>query len=277
MNEIISELLKVQAERASSLAVIPWSSPIVGFGDLQRSRLATLGINPSNREFTCTSEKELSGSFRRFPTLTSLGLSSWNASRDKHNMAILEACKYYFSGVPYDLWFGKLDSIIRGTGFSFYRDDMPACHLDLVPWATHKKWSFVEPATRRELLKTSAPYLGRILNASAIQVLVLNGQSVTNGLFKISEFERKVQRMKNWDLPRKASLGVPGYAYEGKITSIGGIRLRKTIHFLGYNHNLQSSFGVTKKIQDAIGNWVAQKASAYLKNGKETKKSALLR
>ena len=45
--------------------VIPWGSPVPSFGDLSISRVATLGLNPSNREFVDESGGELQGPLRR--------------------------------------------------------------------------------------------------------------------------------------------------------------------------------------------------------------------
>src|SRR6266446_6786884 len=53
--------------------VIPWSCPVPYFGDLSQSIVATLGLNPSNREFVDGSEIELDGPTRRLHTLKSLG------------------------------------------------------------------------------------------------------------------------------------------------------------------------------------------------------------
>lgn len=60
-----------------------------------------------------------------------------------------------------------------------------------------------------------------------------------------------------WILPRKVGGGVLGFAYEGSIRSLGNTDFDRTITVLGYNHNIQSSFGVTKEVQVSIRNWVS--------------------
>ena len=67
MDTTLSNLLeRLAAPGMSSTNVIRWSSPVPSFGDLSRSRVATLGLNPSNREFVDPDGQELSGAERRF-------------------------------------------------------------------------------------------------------------------------------------------------------------------------------------------------------------------
>lgn len=56
--------------------VLGWACPVPFFGHLESARLATVGINPSNLEFTTADRTELTGPPRRLPTLSSLGLTA---------------------------------------------------------------------------------------------------------------------------------------------------------------------------------------------------------
>src|SRR3954451_1613485 len=96
---------RLDSSVASTTDVIPWGCPVPSFGDLSNSRVATLGLNPSNREFVDELGNELQGSYRRFHTLKSLGLRSWSDADARHLRLILESCRAYFSGNPYDKWF----------------------------------------------------------------------------------------------------------------------------------------------------------------------------
>ena len=84
---------------------------------------------------------ELTGERRRFHTLGSLGLWSWADVDVRHLRLILDSCSAYFSGNPYDVWFRKLDQVVCGAGASFYGGMDGACHLDLIPYATARKWT----------------------------------------------------------------------------------------------------------------------------------------
>src|SRR5688572_14130607 len=91
---------RLDSSAISATNVIKWSCPVPAFGDLSRSSVATLGLNPSNREFVDEYGKELEGSFRRFHTLTSLGLRSWCEVDSRHLRLILNSCSKYFVGNP---------------------------------------------------------------------------------------------------------------------------------------------------------------------------------
>jgi hypothetical protein len=83
----------------------------------------------------------------------------------------------------------------------------------------------------------------------------LNGQTVVENFEKISATKLERRKMSSWELPRR-SVNVQGYSYFGRVNSIGGIKLRKKIMVLGYNHNIQSSFGVTTKVLSSIRSWI---------------------
>jgi hypothetical protein len=62
-------------------------------------------------------------------------------------------------------------------------------------------------------------------------------------------------------LPRASGTGVKGYAYKGVITDVAGIRLKQAVAVLGYNHNIQSSFGVTREVKNSIRGWISRTAN----------------
>lgn len=245
--------------------VIPWACPVPMFGALGLSRIATLGINPSNREFVDPKGKELDGSFRRFHTLSSLGISQWSEARRKHFEHIIESCENYFLKNPYDQWFKRLDYIISGTKCSYYTPLTPACHLDLIPYATASKWTDLGHLQKARLLKETADTLGLLLAESKVLLLVLNGSTVARTFEEISDIKFAVREMPGWSLPRKSGGDVTGLSYKGIVRRVGGVSTGRDILVLGYNHNIQSSFGVTKKVQIEIQKWITKEASKILK------------
>jgi len=50
---------------------------------------------------------------------------------------------------------------------------------------------------------------------------------------------------------------VAGVAYHGITNTLSGIPLGRDLLVLGFNHNLQSSFGVTSKVLREIRHWIA--------------------
>ena len=50
-------------------------------------------------------------------------------------------------------------------------------------------------------------------------------------------------------------------AYRGVVTALSGFPLGHKLLVLGYNHNLQSSFGVTNEVVDGIRRWIGMQAA----------------
>lgn len=242
----------------SETDVIRWSCPVPSFGDPSSSSVATLGLNPSNREFVDESGSELHGQSRRFHTLASLGLTSWAEADSRHLEAVIESCRSYFSVNPYSQWFDRLEALVSATNASYYDKSSQACHLDLIPYATRKKWSELNSKNRYDLLNAASDALARILKDSPIRLLILNGSSVVKHFQRIAETSLHRQEMPAWSLPRASGPDVSGFAFSGVVDEVSGIKLDFDLLILGYNHNLQSSYGVSTEIIGAIRSWIHQ-------------------
>lgn len=245
--------------RISATSIIPWSSPVPSFGDLYSSVIATVGLNPSNKEFVDSTFKELIGPRRRFPTLNSLNIASWSDIKESDIAKIHDSCKNYFDRNPYQ-WFKRLDFIISGTTHSYYFPTKGACHLDLIPFATSEKWGNLTVREKSLLLELSGDILGALLRASSVTILVLNGGTVVDNFKRISNVTFDSKEQVNWNLPRGLGNDVVGFSYEGRASNVGGIDLGREIQVIGYNHNIQSSFGVTSEVLRSIRNWISNKA-----------------
>jgi hypothetical protein len=219
-----------------------------------------VGLNPSNREFVDELGNELEGPSRRFHTLKSLGIASWADADSRHLRLIIESCHSYFLGNPYDTWFRRIDQIISGADASFYDPSRAACHLDLIPYATARKWTELTSRQRQLLLEAAADTLGLVLKDSQVRLLVLNGRSVVEQFEDIAGIRLEQRRMPAWSLPRQSRPDIAGIGYMGVVEALSGIRLPHQITVLGYNHNVQGSFGVTTKVVHAIRGWVADSA-----------------
>lgn len=241
--------------------VIPWGAPVPSFGDARVSRVATVGLNPSNREFVDETGVELQGVFRRFHTLRSLGIEEWAEADATHLDLIIESCRAYFFRNPYDAWFRRLDKVLSGTGSSYYDPKSPACHLDLIPYATGRKWAELSPKKRAALLKTVSDTLAILLRDSNIGAIVLNGISVVENFQRCTGVTLIKQEMTDWTLPRREGGGVAGFSYRGVIDELVGLQMARPIIVLGYNHNIQSSFGVTTRVVNSIRDWITAHVS----------------
>lgn len=238
--------------------VIPWSCPVPVFGNLSSASLASIGINPSNREFLDGSGVELTRHFQRFHTLNSLGIETWEEADTRHLENLIESYRSYFLGNPYQIWFNRLQYVMEGANASYYDLENGACHIDLVPFATYRKWGELTGRQRQLLLEVSSYTLGVILRDSTLQVLILNGRSVVEAFASISNWSVEIQEMPEWSLPRNSGRDVLGIAYAGFADCVAGIGLGRPVRVLGFNHNLQGSFGMTTKVVSSIRNWIAQ-------------------
>ena len=255
---LVTVLDRMTKDAARDADVIAWGSPVLAFGDPTLAHVATLGLNPSNREFVDDDGAELAGEARRFHTLSSLGLSDWGDASAHHLDRILASCRDYFAGNPYDRWFRRLDAVVSATGASFYNPASPACHLDLIPYATARKWTALSASERLGLLDLSGDTLGTLLCRSSVRVLILNGQSVVTLFQEATGIALVRKEMPSWSLPRQSGNDVAGFSYHGRVDAVSGHPLPHELLVLGFNHNLQSSYGVTSRVIAAIRRWVGE-------------------
>ena len=168
-------------------------------------------------------------------------------------------CDGYFRRKPYS-WFNRLNTVISGLKVSYGKG---ACHLDLVAYATAKKWSRLDPHQQDRLLFVEST-LERLLLSSPIKILVLNGGSVVKHFQYITRVHLEKRIMRDWSTKRKEAFS-PGYAYTGILEDAPGRgSLDRRILVLGFNHNLQGTFGVTTAIVDSIRDWISQEGKLFL-------------
>jgi hypothetical protein len=131
-------------------------------GDHTRARVATVGINPSSREFQDGRKRLLPDDAKRLADLDLLEAESSSDLPDPAVATVMKWCRNYFQHHPYTRWFDKLNALVRGAGADFY--DGTACHLDLVQWATDPVWGAfpkADAAVQAHLLAEDAPFLRR--------------------------------------------------------------------------------------------------------------------
>jgi hypothetical protein len=167
---------------------------------------------------------------------------------------ILQACQHYFANNPYDLWFRRLDVLISNTRASYYFGN--AAHLDLVPYATLSKWSTLKSQQRGALLHASGRTLLWLLRESPIRVLILNGASVVSNFQSMFGVDLEKTLMPSWALRPDRETCVRGYSYTGRIREAAGVSFKRGIMVLGFNHNIQSSFGMTSGVASSIQRWI---------------------
>jgi hypothetical protein len=246
---------------ATNPEIVEWACPVPYFGDPKRAAVATVGINPSNKEFVGDDHEPLVGLQQRLPSRHALGLVHWTDAGPREVRAIDDACRRYFDGNSYDRWFGVLEDVLSLSGSTYYGLGADACHLDLVPFATSRKWGQLPTTVRAALSQDSADLFGRLLADSAVESLILNGRSVVETFESIGDLQLIRATRPEWSLPRAIGEDVAGVAYLGTIDVFGGYDLGRSIKVVGFNHNLQSSYGVTTSVKRTIAEWVAGERS----------------
>ncbi len=211
-------------------STVPGSLPVLCFGDLFSASIATVGINPSNQEYTYPDGSELDGDRRRFETLNSLGIQSRAAMTPEHAALAVERMRAYFDeGKPIYGWFAGLQRVVEGMGFSFA--DRTAAHLDLIQEATHPKWSMLrhdDPAQAESVLRRDLPFLQKQLEQFPIRAVVctsrrvldnvcsvLNGWQVAEGTLarltwsiSLAETARGMVGIAGWNIPLAQPTGL---------------------------------------------------------------------
>jgi hypothetical protein len=114
--------------------IVPGSTPVISFGNALVAEVATLGINPSHREFLTDQIPPalLEDPERRLATLASLGAGNSNDLSVEQALTLLSDWWNYFHRNPYE-WFNHLNELMRqglGNEVNYYNG--VACHLDLV-------------------------------------------------------------------------------------------------------------------------------------------------
>jgi hypothetical protein len=161
-------------------ATVPGSLPVLFFGDLFAASIATIGINPSRREYLAPDGTELEGAKRRFESLRSLGVRDRASLTDSHADAAIGRMQAYFDpGRPIYSWFGGIGRVVEGMGFSFERRS--AAHLDLVQEATDPVWSRLRRTDRPQAdtaLHRDLPFLCEQIERFPLRAVVCTSARV---------------------------------------------------------------------------------------------------
>jgi hypothetical protein len=221
---------RIRQRPPQGINIVPGSTPVVAFGDFRTASVATLGLNPSSVEFLDHDRAELTDGKRRLETLGSLGVSDLETAPSDAVQKVFEACTQYFQphpyGNPYCRWFNALEAALKPLGVSYYNGT--ACHLDIVQWATYPTWGKLPRNHKRDLVKSDRSFLDRQLAHEHIRLLLVNGAGALNTL--------------GWTLtPTELIRG------EGKSPRLQLLTGQPLPHLrvIGWNLNLQSSYGVT--------------------------------
>ena len=241
-------LERVMAPYPKNCHIVPYSTPVVSFGNPETSTVATLGINPSSREFLDDGMNLLSGSEKRLVDTEVLGLpreiESLNVEEAEE---VIQGCFDYFeTGKHYKNWFSPMEEYVlspaHASYFSSASDDLQkACHLDLVQWATDPVWSKIpDERIQRKLLESDFEFLRFQLTSFNFKKLFLNGREV------IEQFE-------SLGLTELTEVGKTPFQSGSKMSSLYRGKFGDT-EVWGWGLNIQSK--VTLSNLEDLSNWI---------------------
>ncbi|MEN9692804.1 MAG: hypothetical protein RLZZ330_448 [Actinomycetota bacterium] len=169
------QVLKRILQQSEIDAVIPGSTPVISFGDFTKAKVATLGINPSSREFV---NKAGLLKKKRLTDFQTLGIQIDEVLAESHAEKIMEGCNQYFheKANPLWSWFGKNELILKGLNASYL--DGSACHLDLVQDATKPAWSEISSSDKARVLQKDYWFFEWQVKNTSAEILLLGGRQV---------------------------------------------------------------------------------------------------
>jgi hypothetical protein len=160
---------------------------VLFFGDLFKATAATVGINPSHREYLDESGKQLVGMARRFETLSSLGAVDRPSLTDTQCYRAVATMRAYFRpSKPVYQWFQPLRRVLEGMGLHYESGEVT--HLDLVQEATNPTWSGLaklRPRDAESLLGADEEFLRWQLGAFKIGLIICNGKTPLDAVQKL--------------------------------------------------------------------------------------------
>ena len=171
---------KVSQPLPSTDKIVEGSIPIVFFGNVERAEIATLSLNPSNKEFEhngvrrCIDRKQLK-------VADNQKLSSEQAE------SVYKSLLLYFKVNPYKTWFNPMNKLFQSKGYEYYNDQI--VHLDISPWATNDKWKNLSRDEREPIIDTTI--IKNVIEKRGIKKLFINGKTALNVFFATFNIEEK--------------------------------------------------------------------------------------
>lgn len=177
-NGKMKELLYARLRREPRPFTVEGSLPVLFFGDLLTAEVATVGLNPSDREYLDSQGRMLTGTRQRFATLETVGaMNRAGLTDDACEEAVEWMRAYYGAGNPVYGWFTALERVAQGFGVSLR--DGSCVHLDLVQDATRPTWSGLQESERAALLAQDLPFLEWEIRAYPLRAVICTGKTVS--------------------------------------------------------------------------------------------------
>lgn len=159
-------LYKISAPLPTTVKIVEGSIPIVFFGNVEKAKIATLSLNPSNIEF------EHNGK-RRCIDRKQLGVSDNQKLTRKQAESVYQSLLIFFKVNPYKRWFNPMNKLFQNKGYEYYNDKI--VHLDISPWATSDKWNNLSQEAKNSIIDTTI--IKNVIEKRKIKKLFINGKT----------------------------------------------------------------------------------------------------
>jgi hypothetical protein len=186
---------RIRAKRPAFKEIVAASYPVTSFGDPERARVLTVGINPSIDEFLSRKQGRpiLEPGKKRFVDAETLVLKPGTPLTEAAAKIVLEGNKNYFTGAsanPYS-WFKSLALYtLEPVGASYHQGT--AAHVDLVQWATDPVWSDIgDLKIRRALIEADIEFLRELFSLKKWDLIIINGSLTMDTLVEFGIFNVK--------------------------------------------------------------------------------------
>lgn len=139
----------------NNIGVVEQSISVPFFGDIEKSFCATIGINPSDKEFLGANKQLLIGNKKRFVDRQALKVADNDCLNDVQADMVYQSLIEYFYNKDnvYKTWFCWTEYFVGDLfNSSYYKGTM--VNLDIYPWATKTKWAKIGKDTKQSLLQS---------------------------------------------------------------------------------------------------------------------------
>ena len=224
--------------------IVKNSTPVVSFGNPYKALVATVGINPSSKEFLDKKNNILSPEQKRLVDLDSLNKTNLNQLDEDDAEKIIEGCYNYFKTGNHYKWFDQIEEhVLKPTGYSYF--DGTACHLDLIQWATNPVWSQIKSKDiQAMLLEHDKEFFIHQIQKYNFETVFLNGKTV-------------VEQVEKLGIVELTEVAEVVYLKTGKVSRIKTGKIGQTT-FVGWGLNIPAKETVLEA-RKALGQWLGQK------------------
>ena len=174
----ILEYIKQPIPQNAAMPIVEKSIPVPFFGDIEKARIVTISLNPSNLEFE-NKWGLLSKSKKRFVDRDLLGVEDSSTLDETQANQVYDSLKNYFhNSNAYTDWFDKLEEFAGKIFHSSYYDGSMV-NMDIYPWATQQKWKDLRSKDKNRALREYSLLKNILLNKDCcFDYVFLNGKGV---------------------------------------------------------------------------------------------------